>query len=118
MESEFLTIQEVSEWLHIKPATLYAKVGGGEIPHYKVGRLLRFKREEIDRWMEDHRRNPSDAERRAMAILKRTNRGTMDVKNVVKKTIERAKGNVLTSDQGRPDRNKGLGKEVKDEFVS
>jgi len=116
MENQFLTIKELSAYLHIKPATLYAKVG--DIPHYKVGRLVLFKREDVDQWMEGCRRDPVDVERMAKAILRSTDRGAMDVKNVVKKTIERAKGNVLTSDQGRPDRNKGLGKEVKDEFVS
>jgi excisionase family DNA binding protein len=101
MDSNFLTIQEVSQYLHIKPATLYSKVGGGEIPHYKVGRLVRFKREDIDRWMEDHRRDPSDADKRVKAILKGTNKDTMDIDGIVKKVIEEVKGNVYISDHGR-----------------
>jgi excisionase family DNA binding protein len=101
MDNQFLTVQEVSEYLHIKPATLYSKVGGGEIPHYKVGRLVRFKREDIDRWMEDHRQDPSDADKRVKAILKSTNKGTMDIDGIVKKVIEEVKGNVYTSGHGR-----------------
>ena len=96
-----MTIQEVSQYLHIKPATLYSKVGGGEIPHYKVGRLVRFKREDIDRWMEDHRRDPSDGDNRVKAILKSTNKGTKDIDGIVKKVIEEVKGNVYTSGHGR-----------------
>jgi excisionase family DNA binding protein len=116
MDSNFLTIQEVSQYLHIKPATLYSKVGGGEIPHYKVGRLVRFKREDIDRWMEDHRRDPHDADRKAEAILRVTNKSSLAVDEVVKKAIAEGKEMIYPS-RGRPDRIR-LGKEVKDEFVS
>jgi excisionase family DNA binding protein len=100
MDNQFLTVQEVSQYLHIKPATLYSKVGGGEIPYYKVGRLVRFKREDIDRWMEDHRRDPSDGDKRVKAILKSTNKATMDIDGIVKKVIEEVKGNVYTSGHG------------------
>ncbi len=51
MNDAFLTIKEVSAYLNIKPATLYSKVG--DIPHYKIGRLVRFKRGDIDQWMEE-----------------------------------------------------------------
>jgi excisionase family DNA binding protein len=101
MDDGFLTIQEVSEWLHIKPATLYSKVESGDIPHYKIGRLVRFKREDIDQWMEDYRRDPSDGDKRVKAILKGTNKGTMDIDGIVKKVIEEVKGNVYTSGHGR-----------------
>jgi excisionase family DNA binding protein len=101
MDNQFLTVQEVSEYLHVKRATLYAKVESGDLPHYKVGRLVRFKREDIDRWMEDHRRDPSDGDKRVKAILKGTNKGTMDIDGIVKKVIEEVKGNVYTSGHGR-----------------
>ena len=118
MEDGFLTIQKVSEWLHIKPATLYSKVESGDIPHYKIGRLVRFKREDIDRWMEDHRRDPSDADKGAKVILRGTNKAKIDIDGVVKKSVEQVNGNIYNSDHGRPDRIRGLRKEVKDEFVS
>jgi excisionase family DNA binding protein len=109
---EFLTIQEVSEYLHIKPATLYSKVESGDLPYYKLGRLLRFKLEDIDRWMETHRRDSSGANTRVKAILKATNKKAMDVDGIVKKAVEEVKGNVYTSDHGRPDRIRGLRKGV------
>jgi len=49
----FLNIHELAIYLGIKPKTLYARVQ--EIPHYKVGRLIRFKREDVDVWMERHK---------------------------------------------------------------
>ena len=48
---EFLTIDEVSEYLGIKKSSLYSKVERKEIPYYKVGRLVRFKKSDIDPWM-------------------------------------------------------------------
>jgi excisionase family DNA binding protein len=102
MDDGFLTIQEVSEWLRVKPSTLYAKVESGDIPHYKVGRLVRFKREDVDDWMEKHRQDPSDADKRVKAILKSTNKdATVDIYGIVKKVIEEVKGNVYTSGHGR-----------------
>jgi hypothetical protein len=51
--------------------------------------------------MEDHRRDPSDGDKRVKAILKGTNKGTMDIDGIVKKVIEEVKGNVYTSGHGR-----------------
>jgi excisionase family DNA binding protein len=101
MDSNFLTIHEVSAYLHIKPATLYSKVESGVIPHYKIGHLVRFKREDVDQWMEDHRRDSSDGDKRVKTIPKSTNKGTMDIDGIVKKVIEEVKGNVYTSGHGR-----------------
>ena len=108
-----MTIQEVSAYLHIKPATLYSKVESGVIPHYNIGHLIRFKREDIDRWMEDHRRDPIDAKKAVRSVLKAKNNG---LEQVIKKVIAEEGGLVYSSRNGRPDRIRGLGKEVKDEF--
>lgn len=50
--STLLTIQQLSDYLSIKRSTLYAWVEQGFIPHYKMNRLIRFKKEEIDAWLE------------------------------------------------------------------
>jgi excisionase family DNA binding protein len=46
-----LTIVQVSEWLHIKPSTLYAWVSQGKIPHVKIHGLIRFQPDEIQQWL-------------------------------------------------------------------
>ena len=51
--NNYLTIHALSTYLGIKPKTLYARIK--EIPHYKVGRLIRFRKEDVDAWMEKHR---------------------------------------------------------------
>ena len=52
---------------------------------------MRFRRGDIDRWMETHRRDPSDANTRVKAILKATNKRVVDVDGIVKKAIEEVK---------------------------
>ena len=117
MDNQFLTVQEVSRYLGIKPATLYSKVEAREIPCYKFGRLVRFRQEDIEAWVENHRQDTEGVNQRAKAILRATKKNGLDIDRVVKKSVEQVKNLAYTSDHGRPDRIRGLGKEVKDEFV-
>ena len=54
-----LTIHDVAELLRIKPSTLYAWVAQGRIPHLKIHRLIRFRPEEIDRWVQSFHKDGS-----------------------------------------------------------
>ena len=51
----WLTIKELSAYIKIKDKTLYYLVERGAIPHYRIGKLVRFKQAEIDAWMETKR---------------------------------------------------------------
>jgi len=55
MEKSFLNSKEISEYLGIKENTVYAWVHKRQIPFYKVGRLVKFKQDQIDRWIEGKR---------------------------------------------------------------
>jgi len=50
---EFMTIEEVSEYLRVPLSSLYKLAQQGKIPASKVGRHWRFRREFIDRWIND-----------------------------------------------------------------
>ncbi len=54
-ENDYLTINELSELTGLKKATIYAKRSRRELPAYKFGRELRFRRSEIDDWMRTKR---------------------------------------------------------------
>jgi len=48
---KLLTIDELAKVLSVKKSTIYQWVHLGLIPHIKVGRLLRFKEENIQKWL-------------------------------------------------------------------
>ena len=114
---EFLTIDEVSEYLGIKKSSLYSKVERQEIPYYKVGRLVRFKKSDVDLWMEESKVETLDLQERAKRILGGTYNYTTDINTLVKRTIAEAKAIHYTPMKGKPDRFRGLGKEVRDGFL-
>lgn len=47
-----MTVRQLAEYLQINELTIYKKVKLGEIPTVKVGKIIRFKRDIIDRWLE------------------------------------------------------------------
>lgn len=114
MGKVFLTINEISEYLNLKRSTVYSMVEAGELPHYRIGRLIRFKRDEVDRWMDEHRKECVDVKREVKRILEGTNQSKMDINSVVKNAVEEARGKRYTSHHGKPDRIKDLRKEAKD----
>jgi len=50
---DVLTIDELSAYLKIPKSTLYKLVREGKVPCQKIGRHWRFRKEAIDRWLED-----------------------------------------------------------------
>jgi excisionase family DNA binding protein len=110
----FLTINQVSGYLQIRPSTLYLMVKDGEIPCYRVHNMIRFKQEDIDVWMESHKSEKIDRDKRAKGILREIDKSARDIDLVVKKSIDEVKGNLYTLGQGRSDRIRDLGKGVKD----
>jgi excisionase family DNA binding protein len=50
---EIMTIGETAQYLRISLSSLYKIAQEGRIPCQKVGRHWRFRREAIDRWLEN-----------------------------------------------------------------
>lgn len=42
----------VAEHLGVSPQLIYHLAGRGEIPSYHIGRLVRFKLTDVERWLE------------------------------------------------------------------
>jgi excisionase family DNA binding protein len=51
--TRWMSVKEVSEYLGVKPSTLYAYVSERRIPYHKIpgSQLVKFKASEIDDWM-------------------------------------------------------------------
>lgn len=52
--SKLLTMDEASEYLGISKLTLYGWVSARKLGFVKVGRLVKFKQEHLDKWIEQH----------------------------------------------------------------
>ena len=53
MDSEIFTIREVAEYLNLAEKTAYRLTAEGKIPGFKVGGSWRFRRSEIERWIDE-----------------------------------------------------------------
>ena len=51
MDSEFLTAEEVAEYLRLPLSTVYKLVQDKRLPGFKVGKHWRFRRETIGKWI-------------------------------------------------------------------
>ena len=52
MDSEILTLQELHAYLKVPRPSLYAMAQGGRIPAAKIGKHWRFRKSDIDQWLE------------------------------------------------------------------
>lgn len=52
--SRLLTIDEASEYLGISKLTLYGWVSARKLGFVKVGRLVKFKQQDLDKWIDQH----------------------------------------------------------------
>lgn len=46
-----MTVKEVAEYLGLAEGTIYQKVSKGQIPYVKLGRNVRFRKDDIDEWV-------------------------------------------------------------------
>ena len=56
MSERLLTVEEVAEWLKVEPAWVRAHASGNRLPmlpSLKMGRYRRFRRPDIERFIED-----------------------------------------------------------------
>src|SRR3974377_1095783 len=72
IDETFLTTEEVLEYLQVNLRTVYRLIKAGKIPAVRVGRQWRFRKRDIDAWLETQRprggtRAPASAPRRPPA---------------------------------------------------
>jgi excisionase family DNA binding protein len=54
-DETFLTTEEVLEYLNVNLRTVYRLIKAGSIPAVRVGRQWRFRKRDIDKWLEGQR---------------------------------------------------------------
>lgn len=59
MSEDILTIEEVAKYLRVSERTVYDWAQKGEIPAGKIGTVWRFKKDEIEKWVNERLTNSS-----------------------------------------------------------
>jgi len=60
---EVMNVKETSEYLGVKPDTIYRYIHSETIPAFKLGGLWRFKKKVLDEWMENQSKNRKSEKR-------------------------------------------------------
>ncbi|HVI46128.1 MULTISPECIES: helix-turn-helix domain-containing protein [unclassified Chitinophaga] len=48
---EIMSVKELADFLRLDANTIYNKCAKGEMPHFRMGKLLKFKKSEILDWV-------------------------------------------------------------------
>lgn len=67
MLDEILTLTEVAQLLKVAEKTVYTMAQKRELPAFKVRGQWRFKRADLDQWIEDQKTSARDDKRRGDA---------------------------------------------------
>lgn len=62
METDIMSIDEVADYLKLKLETAYALAARGDIPGLKVGGSWRFRRSEIEKWIQQEEKIQLEAQ--------------------------------------------------------
>ncbi len=68
---EILTAEEVAAYIKMPVSSVYAKARRGEIPAIRIGRLYRFRKAGIDRWLDRQMTQPEEPSKLVGEILYR-----------------------------------------------
>ena len=106
-ENSYWDIKDLSDYLRVKIKTLYAMVP--EIPHYRVGKLIRFRKKEIDSWMEQNRSAAFIGNNGKSAEIKGRLSGNCrtDIDKLIRKAIDQSSDETYNHVHGKSDRIEG-----------
>jgi excisionase family DNA binding protein len=105
----FLTTEEVLEYLQVNLRTVYRLIKAGKIPAVRVGRQWRFRKRDIDAWLDAQRphadrpvasaadRRPRAAERPRVLVVD----DEASIRELLSKTLALAEYEVDTAPDGR-----------------
>lgn len=62
MTSDIMTIKELSQYLKLTEKTAYRIAAERKLPGFKVGGAWRFRKKEIDKWIESQEHSMSIAQ--------------------------------------------------------
>ncbi len=51
-EKEFYTVRDLAKLLQVTEMTVYRMIRRGDLPHYNIGRSKRFRRDDVEAFLE------------------------------------------------------------------
>jgi excisionase family DNA binding protein len=103
----FLTTEEVLEYLQVNLRTVYRLIKAGKIPAVRVGRQWRFRKRDIDAWLDSQRSRSSDMLPAVPAPVSRDSRQRVlvvddeaSIRDLLAKTLALAEYDVDTAGDG------------------
>jgi len=97
MEDKLLTLKELCDLLHLRPASVYSLVYHKRIPVVKLSsRCLRFRLSDIQAWIATKTVQPMQAQSQAQPVALRRPRGRPPKNPAIDRIIEQAKREVLS----------------------
>jgi len=51
MDDRWISVEEIAAYLGVKKDTIYKWIDRRNMPAHKVGRLWKFRKEEVDHWI-------------------------------------------------------------------
>src|SRR5262245_3245023 len=110
IDETFLTTEEVLEYLQVNLRTVYRLIKAGKIPAVRVGRQWRFRKRDIDAWLDSQRPGggqPASGGAAATATLPRQERSRVlvvddeaGIRDLLAKTLALADYDVDTASDG------------------
>jgi excisionase family DNA binding protein len=59
-QKEWFTTDELVRWLGLGRTKAYEMLRSGEIPSYKIGRIRRIRRQDLEAWLERNKFGPGE----------------------------------------------------------
>jgi excisionase family DNA binding protein len=61
-KESLMSVKEVAAFTKVNSSVIYKECAAGEIPFFKIGKLYKFKREDILRWLESKNEKSVDVD--------------------------------------------------------
>jgi excisionase family DNA binding protein len=108
IDDAFLTTEEVLEYLQVTQRTVYRLIKAGRIPAVRVGRQWRFRKQDLDRWLENQGRGSRAMAASQLAAVSRAGRPRIlvvddeaGIRELLSKTLALAEYDVDLAPDGR-----------------
>jgi excisionase family DNA binding protein len=111
IDETFLTTEEVLEYLQVNLRTVYRLIKAGKIPAVRVGRQWRFRKRDIDAWLDSQRPRGGSARPAPAAPVRAATAGgrprilvvddEASIRDLLSKTLALAEYDVDASPDGR-----------------